>query len=68
MHFGRILKNWIPDIVRSDKNLPLEQQNLISEIKKAVIACGGKLMPDFEYITELREKHKQKMNTMMRKK
>ncbi len=33
-----------------------------------MIASGGKLSPDFAYITELREKHKQKMNTMMKKK
>ncbi len=45
MHFGNILKDWIADIARTDKNLPIEEQKLIPEIKKAVIACGGKLLP-----------------------
>ena len=40
----------------------LEEQNLIPEIKKSVIAYGGKLAPDYTYIMDLREKNKQKMN------
>lgn len=50
MHFGNTLKHWIADIARSDKNVPFEEQKLIPEIKKSMIACNGKLMPDFEYI------------------
>ena len=68
MHFGSALKQWIPQIVKSDKNKPLEEQGLIPELKKAVIACNGKLMPSFEYIMELRKKNQEKMNTMMKKK
>lgn len=68
MHFGDTLKNWIADIARTDMSKPLDEQGLIPEIKKSVIALNGKLTPDFEYINELREKHKQKMNTMMKKK
>lgn len=68
MHFGDTLKEWIPGIARSDMTKSLEEQGLIPEIKKSVIAYGGKLTPDYEYIMELREKNKQKMNTMMKKK
>lgn len=33
-----------------------------------MITLNGKLTPDYEYINELREKNKLKMNTMMKKK
>ena len=51
MQFGKALKNWIADIARSDMNKPFDEQDLIPEIKKAVIACDGKLTPNYEYIT-----------------
>lgn len=51
MQFGKALKNWIADIARSDMNKPFDEQELIPEIKKAVIACDGKLTPNYEYIT-----------------
>lgn len=51
LQFGNNLKQWIADIAMSDMNKPLDDQGLIPEIKKAVIACDGKLMPSFEYIT-----------------
>lgn len=35
----------------SDMNKPLDEQDLIPEIKKAVIAYDGKLTPSFEYIS-----------------
>lgn len=68
MHFGNILKDWVADIARSDMNKPLNQQGLTPQVRKSVIALNGKLTPDYEYINELREKNKLKMNTMMKKK
>jgi len=54
MHFSRLLKGWIPNLVQSDQNLPFEEQNLIPELKRAVITSNGKLTPKFEYITKMR--------------
>ena len=68
MHFSRLLKGWIPDLVKSDQNLPLDEQGLIQELKRAVITSNGKLTPSFEYITIQREKNELQMNTMMKKK
>ena len=68
MHFSKLLKNWIPDLVKSDKNLPFEEQQLIPELKRAVITSNGKLTPNFEYIAKLREEKELQMNTMMKKK
>jgi hypothetical protein len=52
-----LLKDWIINIAKSDKNKPLEEQGLLPEIARAVIACGGKLMPSFEYINKLKEEN-----------
>lgn len=68
MHFSRLLKGWIPDLVRSDASLPIEEQNLIPELKRAVITSNGRLTPNFEYIEKLREQNEFQMNTMMKKK
>ena len=57
MHFSRLLKGWIPDLVKSDQNLSFEEQDLIPELKRAVITSNGKLTPNFEYITKLREQN-----------
>jgi hypothetical protein len=40
---------------------------LDAEIKRAVITSNGKLTPNFEYITELRQRNHEKMNTLMKK-
>lgn len=57
MHFSRLLKEWIPNLVKSDQNLPFEEQDLIPELKRAVITSNGKLTPKYEYITKLREQN-----------
>ena len=44
----------------SDKSKPLDEQKLPAQLKKAVIACGGKLTPNFEYIEKMREENEQK--------
>jgi hypothetical protein len=44
----------------SDKTKPLDEQKLPDEIKRAVITCGGKLTPNFQYIEKLREENEQK--------
>ncbi len=56
-HFSILLKDWIINIAKSDKEKPLEEQGLLPEIERAVIACGGKLMPSFEYISKLKEEN-----------
>jgi len=69
MHFSGLLKNWIPDLVKSDASKDIDEQGLVPELKKAVITTKGKLTPNFEYIQALREKNEQKsLKTMMRKK
>lgn len=47
LEFSRLLKNWIPQIVRSDARVSFEEQALIPEIKRAVITLNGKLSPNF---------------------
>lgn len=68
MHFSGLLKNWIPDLVKSDASKDIDEQGLIPELKRAVITTKGKLTPNFQYIQELREKNEQKLNSMMKKK
>ena len=68
MHFSRLLKNWIPDLVKSDASKPIDEQGLIPELKRAVITSNRKLTPLFEYIAELREKNEQEMSSMTKKK
>lgn len=67
MEFSNLLKNWIPQIARSDSKLPFEQQTLIPELKRAIIALNGKLTPGFEYIQKLREENDSLLNTMVKK-
>ncbi len=55
LYFSNILKKWIPNICQSDPTKPLDEQGLLPELKKAVIACHGSLTPSFQYITKLRE-------------
>lgn len=67
MHFSGLLKNWIPDLVKSDASKEIDEQGLIPELKRAVITSNGKLTPNFLYINDLREKNELKMNTMAKK-
>ena len=59
-HFSRLLTNWVEALAKSDKSKPLDDQNLPDELKRAVIACGGRLTPNFEYIEKMREENEQK--------
>ena len=68
MHFSKLLKGWIPDLVKSDATKDIEEQNLIPELKRAVITANGKLTPNFEYIAELRKQNEMEMSSMMKKK
>lgn len=57
MHFSKLLKGWIPDLVKSDQNLDIDEQGLIPELKRAVITSNRKLTPNYEYIEKLREEN-----------
>ena len=57
---GRLLKNWVDPLARSDKNKLLEEQTLSSVLARAVITCHSKLTPNYEYIAKKREENKQK--------
>jgi alpha-aminoadipic semialdehyde synthase len=50
--FSRILKPFIPAIAQCDFSASFEECNLPPEIKRAVIAYGGRLTPKYEYIAE----------------
>ncbi|XP_015791129.1 alpha-aminoadipic semialdehyde synthase, mitochondrial [Tetranychus urticae] len=52
--FGDVLFPYIFDIIRSDANKDLEQENFNPVVKTAVIASNGKLAPSYEYIMDLR--------------
>lgn len=67
MHFSNLLKDWIPNIVKSDAKAPIEEQDLLPELKRAVITVNGKLTPNFEYIAKLRAENDLQMNSMMKK-
>ena len=61
------MKEWVPEIVRSNAKAPLEEQKLIPALKKAIITLDGKLTPNFEYIQALREKHNPALKSMIKK-
>ena len=67
MHFSKLLKGWIPNIVKSDKNAPIEEQDLLPELKRCVITTNKKLTPNFEYINDLRAKNQMQDKTMVKK-
>lgn len=67
MHFSKLLKGWIPNIVKSDKNVAIEEQDLLPELKRCVITTNGKLTPNFEYIKDLREKNEMQDKTVVKK-
>lgn len=53
--FGNLLYPYALDIIRSDAKKPLEEHNFTPAVQGAIIASNGKLMPNFEYIQELRQ-------------
>ncbi|NOX89573.1 MAG: hypothetical protein GXO77_11145 [Calditrichaeota bacterium] len=48
--FSRQLSPFIPAIIQSDFEKPLDQSGLPPEIKRAVIVYNGELTPDFRYL------------------
>jgi hypothetical protein len=54
MHFSKLLKIWIPQIVKSDPKAPVEELEILPELKRAIITVNGKITPNFEYIVKLR--------------
>mmetsp|Transcript_19687 Transcript_19687/g.36228 ORF Transcript_19687/g.36228 Transcript_19687/m.36228 type:complete len:490 (+) Transcript_19687:2014-3483(+) len=56
-HFGSVLRDYLKILAFDDTaNLPFEEQQLPPELKNAIITCQGRLTPNFEYISELRQK------------
>lgn len=49
-HFSNILKDWIPNIAKSNIDDPYEKCTLLPHMKRSMITLNGKLTPDFEYI------------------
>ena len=49
-------------MVKSDKDKDLEEQGLLPELKRAVIASNKKLTPNFQYINLLRKENEAKVN------
>ncbi len=49
-YFSHVLREFIPDIVKADYSVSFEELNLPAPIKRAVIAHGGELTPDYKYI------------------
>jgi alanine dehydrogenase len=50
--FSRVLKPFIPAIAKCDYSASFEECDLPAEIKRAVIAYQGQLIPDYQYIQE----------------
>ena len=54
--------------MKSDASKHLDEQNLIPELKRAVVTSNGKLTPNFEYITQLRQKNEMEMASISKNK
>lgn len=55
-YFGDLLFPYIWEMLSSDATIPFEKQdNFSPQVRNAVIASNGKLIPKFEYIQKLRE-------------
>ena len=54
-HFGNVLLPFVPDMCASDPTAPFDEAALPAEIAGACITSLGKLTPNFEYITSMRE-------------
>jgi len=54
-HFGEKLVPFMEALVKSDGSVPYEEQDLIDELKSAMICTQGQLSPSFKYISEIRK-------------
>ncbi len=50
--FGELLMGFLPDMVKADYTVPLDELQLPDELKRALIVYRGELTSDFEYIEE----------------
>ncbi len=50
--FSDALIGFMPEIVKTDFNVPFEELKLPAPIKKAMILYKGKLTPDYEYLSD----------------
>ncbi|XP_041964997.1 alpha-aminoadipic semialdehyde synthase, mitochondrial [Alosa sapidissima] len=55
-YFGDRLFPYIWEMLPSDANRPLDEEDFSPQVKDAVITSNGKLAPKFEYIEKLRER------------
>jgi len=56
--FGGLLFPHIKNMLKADANVEFGQQNLNQVVKNAIITANGRLTPNFNYITGLRESRK----------
>ena len=52
VYFSSVLRTLVPDLVKADWQGPFEKIDLPYALKKAVIACRGKLTPEYAYIDD----------------
>ena len=50
--FSKLLRPFIPGIIKADFSKSLEESGLPEEIKRAVIVYNGQLTPNFQYLKE----------------
>lgn len=59
-YFGNLLVPWAPEMVAGNAIRPFEGETCYSDVVKGAIICSnGKLTPDYEYITDLRNKNEE---------
>ncbi|KAK7113376.1 hypothetical protein V1264_012675 [Littorina saxatilis] len=56
--FGGLLLPYIPEMLRSNAEKPLEEYDADPIVRNAVITSNGQLTPNFRYINEMRQKSK----------
>lgn len=55
-YFGGLLFPYIPEMLKSDATKSFDELSCSPVVKNAVIASNGHMTPNFEYITDLRQK------------
>jgi len=63
-YFSEKLYSFIPNIAMSDITKPIEEQNLVPEIQRAMITWNGQLTKPFEYIQALRKAREESKKTL----
>ncbi|MET1255475.1 hypothetical protein [Aliikangiella maris] len=57
IHFSKILKNYLHNLMSVDLSQPFESCGFSPEIMKAVIVYRGELTPNFTYLQKFLDKH-----------